>query len=52
MNPSSSTLHISNLKSSACENEIIKDLFSPFGKIEAINFLTKGSKKCMCLIRF
>ena len=64
MNPPSSTLHVSNLIKEMCTEDVMRNYFSPYGRIEAIqylfveNFLAKFLRiKCMennrnmCLIR-
>ena len=36
INPPSEVIHLSNLKKEACSHDIILNIFSPYGKIEAI----------------
>eukprot|EP01017_Pseudomicrothorax_dubius_P027440 TRINITY_DN3165_c0_g1_i1.p1 TRINITY_DN3165_c0_g1~~TRINITY_DN3165_c0_g1_i1.p1 ORF type:complete len:580 (-),score=105.25 TRINITY_DN3165_c0_g1_i1:146-1885(-) len=52
INPASTTLHVSNLVIFCCKDEIIRNLFSPFGEIEALKFLFHENNRNMCLVRF
>lgn len=52
INPPSNTLHISNLKTDACNYEIMFDLLKQFGKVEAIKFKVLDHYKNMCLAKF
>jgi len=51
MNPPSSTLHVSNLPKEICSEEIMRNAFAPFGRIEAIQFKFMDNNRNMCLIR-
>lgn len=51
LNPPSSTLHISNLVKEVCTEDIMRNTFSPYGRIEALQFKFMDFKKNMCLIR-
>jgi len=52
INPPSSTMHISNLVKEVCTDEnVIKNYFSQYGKVEAIKFLFGDNSKNMCLLR-
>lgn len=52
INPPSQILHISGLRAEACNYEVIVNLFSSFGNIEAVKFLVKDTYKHMCLVKF
>jgi len=51
INPPSSTIHISNLVKDVCREDIIREYFSPYGRIEAMKFLFMEGNKNMCLMR-
>ena len=52
INPPSNILHISNLKTDACNYEIMFEILKKFGKVEAIKFKVLDHYKNMCLVRF
>ena len=52
INPPSNVLHISNLKTDACNFETMFDILKKFGKIEALKFKVLDHYKNMCLVRY
>jgi RNA recognition motif-containing protein len=52
INPPSNTLHISNLKTEACNYEQIFEIFRTFGNVEAIKFKVLDHYKNMCLVKY
>jgi len=52
INPPSEILHISNLLIQYCTDDIIKNLFAPYGTIEGIKFIFMENNRNMCLIKF
>eukprot|EP00825_Cyclidium_porcatum_P051470 TRINITY_DN9477_c0_g1_i5.p1 TRINITY_DN9477_c0_g1~~TRINITY_DN9477_c0_g1_i5.p1 ORF type:complete len:324 (-),score=56.11 TRINITY_DN9477_c0_g1_i5:92-1063(-) len=51
INPPSITLHISNLKKEACNEQFLIDLFSKYGKVMGIKIIIQQNCKNMCLIK-
>lgn len=52
INPPSDILHVSNLLIQYCTDDIIKNLFAPYGTIEGIKFIFMENNRNMCLIQF
>lgn len=52
INPPSNTLHLSNLKTDACNYEIMFEILKKYGIVEAIRFKVLDHYKNMCLVMY